>query len=203
MKRTLIAMAAGGLLLSGCSSSDGQPVAEVQPTEAPVATTTAATTTAAATTTFGTPANDRDNRVKAFGEESGTGCDDSPESCAVRWTLDTPVDATGCSPDEPTENGRLIAIPISVQTGTGQDLGPFNSLFNPNSFSALRADGVTLPQVATFAAYTCDESNARVPDNFAPASKYEGMVVLDVPADAQAVIFRPVSSETGWEWPLG
>ncbi|WP_155289258.1 hypothetical protein [Rhodococcoides fascians] len=199
MKRTLIALTAGGILLTGCSPAADDSAADETTEPQAVATIT---TTAAAATTTGTPLNSRGNREKDFGELSGSGCFDGPGNCAVEWTLGAPIDATNCSDLDPIENGRVIAVPINVQTGTGQDMGPFNAFFNPYSFSALRGDGVTVPNVSTSVTYQCDESDSRIPSDLAPASKYEGFIVLDVPSDAQSVIFHPDVSEDGWEWPL-
>lgn len=202
MKRILTAIAAGFVLVAGgCSSNEGpEPTAPAESSEAQA--TSDGPTSSPPAAMVPTEANERGNRLKAFGDLNGAGCLNYPtEPCGLQFTLDTPVDATECNSSYPAENGRLIAVPLTVETGAG-DTRPFTNVFNPNSFSALQANGVTLPQLASNATYGCSESETTIPDSLAPESKYEGFVVLDVPVDAESLIFRTNIVENGWEWPL-
>lgn len=194
MKRTLLVAVA--LVLAGCSANTID-----EPTEAATAASQPnRTTTEAATPTA--PTSPRGNLIKAFGEEAGLGC--ATETCDVEFVLDAPTPATECDGTYSPKFGELLAFPVRVETQPGANMQPFGGMWNPNSFSALIASGVTVPGITSAAAYGCAESDRTIPDSLSPASVYEGFVVLDVPTDATALIFQPNSlgGQGGWEWEL-
>lgn len=131
---------------------------------------------------------------KAFGEKAGLQ--------NVEFVVDSPVEPTACRDDYPVENGRLIALPVTVETAAGADLSEYTGMWNENGFNAVRANGVTVPRVTSAAAYGCAESDKSIPDTLAPGSQYEDYVVLDIPDDATAIQFIPLQAGNGWEWAL-
>ena len=174
----------------GDSKSVGAATRSEQPST-PVTTNTPVAT--------GSPTNDRGAHEVVFGKPAGLSCDPGP--CAVEFTLDTPFDATECESGYPPENGRLIAIPITVATQQDPDLYASDGMWNPNNFSAVRANGVTTPRVTSAATYGCAQSGQEIPSTMAPASNYEGFVVLDIPDDAKSILFF-FDDSISWEWEL-
>ncbi|QSE94212.1 hypothetical protein JWS13_39245 [Rhodococcus pseudokoreensis] len=148
------------------------------------------------------PQNARGAIDKQFGQRSGLGCAPSDNPCDIEFVLSAPIEPTGCSGQYPVENGRLIALPVVVETRTGAQMDPYSGMWNPNSLSAVTASGVTVSRIATTPTFGCDQSDETFPDRLAPASKYEGFVVLDIPKDTTSVMFLPHMSDGGWEWKL-
>lgn len=182
-----------GFAVKGDGESSTPTSAPVDATVAPVrATTTSAVPTPAT--------NARGAYDKNFGDQNGLGCATRP--CDVEFVVGAPIEPTACGSDYPVENGRLIALPIAVETKAGADLSPYSGMWNPHSFSAVLASGITKPGVTSAAAYGCAESDKTIPDRMAPASRYEGFVVLDVPTDAVSIQFLPHQADGGWEWSL-
>ncbi|MCQ4148648.1 DUF4352 domain-containing protein [Rhodococcus qingshengii] len=197
MNKTFAAVAAISLALlaGGCSSNDPVAIRTVTET-APATTTTPSPVTKPAT-------NARGFIEKQFDANSGIGCKDpASEPCDIEFIVGTPITPSNCNSQYEPENGKLIALPVTVTTKLGADMSYFSGMWNPNSFSALKPSGTTLPRVTSAATYGCDESDSSIPDTLAPASKYEGFVVLDIPADSTALMFTPHFTEGGWEWKL-
>ncbi|WP_370185107.1 hypothetical protein [Rhodococcus wratislaviensis] len=163
---------------------------------------TPAPTPHTATSSVAPPQNVRGAIDKQFGQRSGLGCKPSDNPCDVEFVVSAPIEATGCSGQYPIENGRLIALPVAVETRTDAQMDPYSGMWNPNSFSAVTAAGVTVSRIATTPTYGCDQSDGTFPDRLAPASKYEGFIVLDIPRDTTSVMFVPHMSDGGWEWKL-
>jgi hypothetical protein len=143
--------------------------------------------------------------LKSFGELSGLGCStDAIRECDIEFTIGAPTPANNCSDQYLPENGGVpVALPVTVTTNAGIDTSLFNEMWNPNNFSVVQSNGVTLPDVATTATYGCTESERTIPTTLTPASQYEGFVVLDYPPDATTLLYLPTQAKAGWEYTLG
>lgn len=203
MNRSVVAGVIGAVVIFGAGFGAGFAVkaGSSNPVAAPATRAAGSSASASASQDPAVPTtNVRGAIVKQFGDKAGVGCTGSV--CDVDFTIGTPVDATGCSGANPVQNGKIIAMPITVETRAGADLSFASSLWNRNSFSAVLSSGVTLPSLASPAAYGCVESRQEIPSTMAPGSRYEGFIVLDVPADAESIMFLPSVVAGGWEWPL-
>jgi hypothetical protein len=70
-------------------------------------------------------------------------------------------------------------------------------------FQYVGADGVTVTNIGTVAAYSCQGSGAGAfpQTQLAPASAYTGTIVLDLPAPTGVLVYRPgFITGGGWEW---
>lgn len=196
-----IAVFAAGVGTGYAVKPDSNPKTENQAATVAIPTTEANPTT---TTPAKAATNSRGFIEKQFGANSGLGCKDAPaQPCDIEFIIGAPITPSNCDSQYTPENGKLIALPVTVTTKLGADMSPFSGMWNTNSFSALKPTGTTLPRVTSAAAYGCDESDSSIPDTLAPASTYEGYLVLDIPADATALMFTPHSMDgAGWEWKL-
>lgn len=202
MKRTALVAAtvAAGLLLSGCASdkkAESSAELTLPSTTAPAPSSSAAPTTPAK--------NARGNIVKAMGEEGGFTSSVHPGKDLLTFAVDSITVDPQCTADytEPAENGHFVALAMRLATSPDMAEEPDLSYFtvNPNDFSFVGADGLTVSNLATMAAYSCvDEGQMLTSNALAPGSQYAGSVVLDVPATSGAVIYHPMGNPSGWEW---
>ncbi|MFI7171646.1 hypothetical protein [Rhodococcoides fascians] len=151
--------------------------------------------------TPGGPTNSRGALEKVWGQPAGMGCDDQAQ-CDVNFVLDAPGDATDCLESLPAENGSLKAFPVGIETGSTFDPPAYGTILQSFDFVAITSSGLTVTSVSTDASINCQESNS-LPTTFSKGSKYEGFVVLDLPADAASIAYVPSNSDGGWEWSLG
>ncbi|MGB7238579.1 MAG: hypothetical protein WBD41_21710 [Rhodococcus sp. (in: high G+C Gram-positive bacteria)] len=120
----------------------------------------------------------------------------------MTFTLDQPVDATGCMQQLPSVNGRLVAVPTVLQTGPRFDPASYGAFLRSFDFVAVDASGFTITNLATDASLNCIESENALPSVFSKGSKYRGFVLLDLPLDATSIGYVPTSADPGWEWNL-
>ncbi|ORL15427.1 hypothetical protein A6I85_06000 [Prescottella equi] len=138
-----------------------------------------------------------------FGQRAALGCGDTlAMGCDLEFVIGDPVELRQCSSRNQPEAGRLIALPISIDTRLGSDLSRMSGMWDSRGFSVVNASGVTIAAAASSSRSNCAESPKPIPDTIAPASRYEGSIVLDVPDDAAAIQFHPRQSDGGWEWTL-
>lgn len=203
--RLLAACATCTLLLAAC----GGGAATESSADAPSLPETSAAQSAP-TTAAGPSRNARGNVVKALGEEGGFTANENPDQVVVTFALDS-ISPAEC--DEyydpaysPPENGHLMTIALRFATApelADTQLGQYLSV-SAQDFQFVGADGVTVTNVGTLAAYTCQGSG---PDAFpqsplAPGSSYAGTLVLDLPATNGVLMYRPsfLTGGGGWEW---
>lgn len=165
-------------------------------------------TAAAAPSTTAAPTSDRNARgniVKAMGEEAGFLSRSDPSKDLLTFAVDSVTVDPPCTADytQPTENGHFVALAMRLATSPDMAEEPDLSYFtvNPNDFSFVGADGLTVSNLATMAAYSCIDQGQMLTSNaLAPGSQYAGTVVLDVPATTGVVIYHPMGNPSGWEW---
>lgn len=203
MKRTFAFALGATLLFAGCGSNGSDQDTPSPSVDSPLGQPEPTSQATPATSEI--PTSPRGYRLKTFGDRSGSGCFVDDEPCDVEFVVKAPLPATNCDSAYAPEIGQLLAFPVRVETKLGGDMTPFGGMWNPNSFSALLPNGVTVPRITSAATYGCSESDMSIPDTLAPASVYEGFVVLDVPVDATDLIYAPQlggGGQGGWEWPL-
>lgn len=167
--------------------------------------TSSATATPTPTPT-GPPRSPRGNIIKALGEEGGL-TDDRGAGAPVElvtFAVDA-ISPVECTEDygNPPENGVLIAVQMRFATAPELATSSMNYFsVNPNEFSFVGADGITVTNTATAATFGCISDKEMLTYNqMMPGSQYVGKVVLDVPAATGTLIYRPgVLAEGGWEW---
>ncbi len=196
MRRTGAAVAAAAIItLTGCGADAG--VQDTPPSSSTVAAES--TTTAAAP-----PTSIRGATLKQFGQESAFECDDQglAGTCALRFVIGPPEPATNCYAGAEAKHGTVLAFPVQVTTDTTFDPSKYTGVFYSQYFSVLRETGVTVRGLDTDAALGCDQNSNTFIDAFSPASRYEAYVTLDVPTDAEALLFLPVQASVGWEYAM-
>ena len=204
LKKSVVAVGVASLLFTVGCSSDGQTTAELDRPTQPAATSEPSNSPTATANTGESP---RGNKVKAFDERAGLGCESGGGfPCEVEFVIGAPVPASECSTTQyQPEFGSILAFPIRVEILPGVNVAQYTAMFTPDSFSAVLESGVTTPEITSPAAWVCAESNNSIPSQLSPASTYEGFMVLDVPTDSTTIVFQPGVMEPGqgwWEWPL-
>ena len=147
----------------------------------------------------------RGNIVKALGEEGGFTSRTDPGKQLLSFAVDSITLDPSCSADytQPSENGHFVALAMRLSTSPDMAEEPDLSYFtvNPNDFSFVGPDGLTVSNLATMAAYSCVDQGQMLTSNaLAPGSQYAGTVLLDLPASSGSVIYHPMGNPTGWEW---
>ncbi|EOM76482.1 hypothetical protein DW322_16995 [Rhodococcus rhodnii] len=141
--------------------------------------------------------------MKQFGDENGFGqhCrNHAPEGCDVFFVFDRPVDTVdpACGGTLPVTNGRLVALPVRARTSDTLDARYYEGFFWSQHFSAIDAGGLTVRGLSSPVTLACHaESGRALPDVLMPGMHYEGVVVLDIPADATALEFT-AQTVTWW-----
>lgn len=94
------------------------------------------------------------------------------------------------------ENGRFIALPMSVRTyDDPHDILILTTFSSPWEFVGPGGRSV---EVSTSAAAMCAYE---APAQLGPNRTYEFSVVLDVPAEPGVLVLRSLADRGGWEWP--
>lgn len=146
--------------------------------------------------------NERGNLVKQLGETGGL-----TDETTGEWTLDFKV--TEIVPNfqctfegaEPPVNGQFVALRFEVNTTAKWDsalMGDFS--MNPYDFQAFDANNMRVNDPVGNA-YLCLNEGEQLPSTMGPAQSANGTIVLDVPAGAGVVAYRPIYVQGGgWEW---
>jgi hypothetical protein len=193
------------LILSACASPVGQTEGKASgtPPTLPPSTSSSASSPTPPPTPVGPPKSARGNYIKALGEEGGLE-DTATHTPIITFAVDSiaPIKCTQ-SYSSPPENGTLIAVQMRVSTSPALATSQVTYFsVNPNEFSFIGADGITVTNVATAATYSCIPSKEELThDQMSPGSQYVGKIILDVPAATGTLVYRPASLAVGgWEW---
>ena len=192
MKRMLVTIGAGGLLLLvGCGG--GQAAAPV-PTPT---TTTAPTTQAPVATSVNegpgmTQFSPRGAEIETIGGRQAT-VKDNAGGYALDFTVDTitpdpqPCAHSGYSPLDPPFNGHRLAVAITVETRPNYNRSTLSiDPFAGQNFHYVGPDGQVTQTLQRATATTCTVTE--LPSNLLPGSKYKGTVMLDVPATSGILV---------------
>lgn len=199
--------AAGLLLLAACTGTD-DPASDG--TGAPAPGTDAAQTGAADDITEG-----RDWGERVVDEETGylvkqegqwAGVLMQEEHGAVFQVVRIVPDLECTQDPEATpESGRFLGLEIEVETSPRMEqLGTAQFPLAPQDFQVRLADG-GLTGGLTGAGENCLPPEERLDEDVPPGVHQTGMVVLDAPADAEAVVLDGARYRMtgGWLWHLG
>jgi hypothetical protein len=203
MKRTsvvLAAIAAAGLSLTACGSTEKDADASGSLT-LPATSSAAASTSSAAATTAAT--NARGNIVKQLGEVGGINNPDGGEDL-ISFAVDsiTPDPACDSQFHSDPENGHLVQLQMRVTTSAELTQDAYDTL-GSSDFNFIGSDGVTKSDLGTMSAFDCFESDNGMftQDPLGPSQSYTGYVIVDVPETAGTLIFKPSWGQSGgWEY---
>lgn len=149
--------------------------------------------------------NERGNIVKALGEEGGFGSLTAGAPPVLTFSVDA-ITPAECSSDwekygSEAENGHLEAVDFRVATAAAPEYDLEYFAVSAYDFKYIDTDGVTHSDLGTAAAYSClDPNESFTSDQLAPASKYVGKIILDLPATSGTLVYAPMITSNGWEW---
>jgi hypothetical protein len=200
--RTLAAVTAAGLLLTGCSS----PVEATTVADGPALPTPSATS-AAPSTPVGPARSVRGNIPKALGQEAYMMSSTDAKKALVTFTVDSITPDQPCTVDherygDGPSNGHFIGVQLRLSTAPEMTSEPYLQSFMvwADDFSFVGSDGITHDNLATSGTRGClDDSAEFTSDPLSPGSAYVGSIVLDVPVTSGTLIYAP-GSGGGWEW---
>lgn len=210
MKRMLVTIAAGGLLLlAGCGGGQA-----ATPAAAP---TTAPTTQAPVATPVDegpgmTQFSPRGAEVETIGGRQAT-VKNNAGGYALDFTVDTitpdpqPCAHSAYSPLDPPFNGHRLAVAITVETRPSYNRATLSiDPFAGQNFHYVSPNGQVTQTLQRATATTCTVTE--LPSNLLPGSTYKGTVMLDVPAtsgilvlDANGGAVTGVSNVFEWKFP--
>lgn len=189
MRKILALIALTALLLTGCTTNQTEAAPPKVETAAPLTVspepvTKVPTTTAPAeeTKTAGAaPTSERGNLIKQVGE--GAGWTEDGKTLAEFVVNSITVDPVCTAPyAEPSENGHLIALDVSIQTypELAESLYPSFNL-NPYMMKIVAPNGTTSnAELGTMASFSCLTDTVSLPaEGVGPAEKMTGSIVID------------------------
>ncbi len=146
--------------------------------------------------------NEQGYLPKQIGERAGLFNPDGSNAVdfwVTKVTVDPKCDEYGSrSPGKHT-----IVVDMTVQTYKmdQQVSSSLSGVLNPTVFQTRGKDGVTNEASMSM----CLNSGKRLPDQYAPNSKYTGQMEFESPDAAGALLLTPsqgMEGSSGWEWPL-
>ena len=146
--------------------------------------------------------NERGNAVLGLGERL-TVLDEATGSLVLAVGVDSvSAEVTCTGPDAtPPVNGHLVAVHVSVTTGSDLTAVGGEPAFGAGAFSFLGADGVTLTGAATPSTESClPDAGAFPAGPLGADQEFAGVVILDVPAIAGTLVLAPEFLPVGAEW---
>ena len=196
--RTLVATSILSVLaLSGCSGDKSEKESGAAPTLPATSSSASPTQEAPEPET-----SSRGNLVKVLGQEAGFCTDTDCNQVGATFTIDAITVDLPCTNEysEPAENGHLVSI--AMRAATSPDMPDDMFLyFSPSDFKVIGADGLTVGNLGTFAAFSClDDSEMFPQEELGRGQQYAGQIVLDSPTPSGVLIYAPSGSGTGWEW---
>lgn len=207
VRRTLLVGAiAGALFATACTdaiSPESSPSAEPTLQPLPVAPTEPADHGGGEVET-----DDDGNVLKELGEAGGLLADDG-ETIVFQVSVNAVSRESTCDGrlvQETPENGSFLFVEMSADldreiSSLLPESAETSVPFTHESFRVLLEDGSEFRDVGTAPAWGCLEQDALLPLFIYPGESASGIVVLDAPADAVAVVYDPYGTG-GWSWRL-
>lgn len=147
--------------------------------------------------------SERGNVVKHIGDTAYIYADASRKTELARWTvtnitLDAPCTDEGA---EPSENGHMVVMDVTVQTT--KDLPTDQTLYLgvTGYWQYVLKDGTISNAPVNGSAALCLPQADMLPSEIGPASKAQGKLVFDLPTTDGYLIYKG-GYATGWEYPL-
>lgn len=152
--------------------------------------------------------SERGNLIKKLGEPAAFGPTASGQvDPVVTFAVDKITVGAKCTSayPQPAEHGNLVRVDLRAETAKTLPPDGFY-MISGWDFSTVGADGITETQLVTGPAAMClDESDMFHGQQFAPASKYRGSIVIDTKNSSGVLVLKPSFMMTtgGWEWEYG
>lgn len=203
------------LLLAGCAGDGNGAISEETPAQTTAHSSpldTARETTGPDDITAGkdfgpqTIHDERGTLLKRVGQWAGLRDDEDKVTEAVFRITGIEPDLR-CTAEEAAEpvNGRFIGLEVEVQTSPQLGQTGSRATFNlhPEQFMVVLPDGETEGRLLG-EGRTCLPREEYLPDAVSAGLSVQGMLVLDAPEEAEAIVLEglPFRSMRGWEWNL-
>lgn len=98
------------------------------------------------------------------------------------------------------EHGHFLIVKMRVETTSNLSPNEYLSII-PAGWSIVGSDGIIESSVSTGPSFSCLDPKDHFPnEQFAPAAKYRGAIVLDTANTSGILMYRPLGKGGGWEW---
>lgn len=147
--------------------------------------------------------SERGNRVKHIGDTAYIYADASKKTEWARWTVTNITLDAPCTNEyaEPSENGHMVVMDVTVQTT--KDLPTDQPLYLgvTGDWQYVLKDGTISNAPVNGSAALCLPRADVLPDVIGTASKAQGKIVFDLPTTDGYLVYKD-GDVTGWEYPL-